>query len=159
MLSDAEGTTPFFGLYITQPKLQRPYRLTNASIGKEVVVAPNLNNVYQQVPFTVVLAQEKEGQVPKIELRTSLIKNNLSSFMYATDGGLNTKIELQVLLRSRESADKTKLICTKEASVELFVLEIVLREDLAAMQLGYQLPLNTAAVKETYNEINSPGLF
>ena len=164
MLSDPSGEKPYFGLVISSPKMNQLIRLVNVVIPYDIVISTSQNNVYQQVPFSVVLSQEKEGQTPRLELRASVIKNRISNFMYATDGGLNTKIDLQVLLRSREEAalagKKVKrLVCTVEASVELFVLEVALREDFGTMQLGYQLPLNTAAVRETYNEKTSPGLF
>jgi len=159
MLSDPSGTVPYFGLYITQPQLQYPIRIVNVRVAQDVVVEPNLANVYMQVPFTVVLSQEREGQQPRVELRAGIGENNLYEFMYQTQGGLNTKIELQVLLRSKLSDDGSQLICTQEASVVLYALEVVMRSDSVAMQLGYQLPLNMAAVRIAYRPDTAPGLF
>jgi len=157
LLSDPAGNKPFFGMVIEQPDLSYVIRVVNVQVPQVVYVAPDTDREFMQIPFTVVLAKQREGETPRVELRVNLIDNKLYNFIQNTNGALRTRVTLMVLLRT--SITDTELVATNEAQIKLYALEINMRMQEASVVLGYQVPLDTAAVRMTYTPDVAPGLF
>jgi len=157
LLSDPSGNKPFFGMVVEQPDLSYEIKVVNVQVPQAVYVAPNTGSEFTQIPFTVVLAKQREGETPRVELRVNLIDNKLYNFIKNTNGALRTRVTLMILLQS--SITDRELVATNEAQIKLYALEINMRMQEASVVLGYQVPLDTAAVKMTYTPDTAPGLF
>jgi hypothetical protein len=133
-------------LEITNPALAQPIRIVNDTLD-----LTHQGNTFVSFGFDAELPDDTQGKLPRARLRMDNAGEDLTEWLDASRGGVNSQVRFIQVLRSNPD--------TIEWEVTMDLTNVGVDWIEVSGELGFEDLLNLPAMAQTYRPQTAPGLF
>lgn len=137
---------PLILIEINHEELTQPVRVVN-----DMQDVTSNGNIYVAYPFTCILPDDYENQLPKARLVIDNIGRDLMFWIETTGGGQNSTCTFRQILRSNPN------LVEWEITMSLFNVQVTMES--VSAELGFENLFNKPAITRRYRPDTAPGIF